>query len=125
MFPENSVVDFVAAYDVWEDDWISVNVVVVSVEVFDVTQTVAALILLLARDIRISEWWDPTEFEIIGIYTCTVTPQIKGSLARIRRSTISIRNEHLRKSQTIKQTSTIISNIMQGQALSLGCISHR
>ena len=53
MFPEDSVVDFVAAYDVWEDDWVAIDVVVIAVEIFDMAQTITALVLFVRREISI------------------------------------------------------------------------
>ncbi len=96
MFPEDAVVDFVAAYDVGKFDWVAGSVVMPSIEVLDLAETVT------------------TEFEVVGIDAGTVATEVKCSFSGVRSSTITIRHEHLGEREAVEHASIVISHIVKG-----------
>jgi hypothetical protein len=79
MFLQNPVVDFVAANDIGQLDWIASTVVVPAIKILDMTETVTA------------------KLQVIGIDASTIAAEAECSLPRVRSPTVSVRHEHFGK----------------------------
>ena len=79
MFLQNPVVDFVAANDIGQLDWIASTVVVPAIEILDMTERVTA------------------KFQVIGIDASAIAAEVECSFARVRSPTVSVRHEHFGK----------------------------
>jgi hypothetical protein len=60
-----------------------------------------------------------TKLKVVSIDPSPIIPQIKSCFARIRCPRITIRHEHLRQRQTIKQAPLVITDIVQSQPFSV------
>jgi hypothetical protein len=99
--PKNTIVDLMTADHIRNFDWVAPRCMRISIEIFDMSQTIAA------------------KFEVICVDPCAVVAQIESSFSRIGAPRITVRDKHLREGKSVERLSPIIVDIVDSKTFTI------